>query len=449
MASFTRIPDIHRGELAQQSLWLRLGLIPLFALVTLWVSESQHPVILALLAYSGSSALLAAGYRVRVFGSSDVIYLGMVDTSLFLGAGVAMTGGAASPVLFLFFGLQAAYFILARPRAFVVTAAFSLIIMIASVALATYRWPAKASPGEEPLAYVVAAVGALAMLSGVGWFHSLVYVGRSQASQHFTAAANALRQLVSGGSEEKLLAAMLDALMTTLHITDEGTIYRHDPQHGVLRHQLSLGLRPWFQRFQEFQPDEGMVGQALAQKRPIACHHVKDLYQCLGSLGQSNLAVLNNPSARSTTPSYALALPLCWGEEVMGVLVLTRYDGSRPLDEKEIQLAEAFASYMVIAMRQSYLGWQVAQLDQETTLQRQLWLEKARQLDSLREIVSLSHSGGNQEKVVKSIIQWALKQIDELEPASVFAVLSDEPKGSMTLTVAAPDAEEGPQETSS
>ena len=31
MASFTRIPDINQGELAQQSLLLRLGLIPLFA----------------------------------------------------------------------------------------------------------------------------------------------------------------------------------------------------------------------------------------------------------------------------------------------------------------------------------------------------------------------------------------------------------------------------------
>jgi hypothetical protein len=139
MASFTRIPDIHRGELAQQSLWLRLGLIPLFALVTLWVSESQHPVILALLAYGGSSALLALAHRVRVLGSSNVIYLGMVDTSLFLRAGVIMTGGAASPVLFLFFGLQAAYFILARPRVFIATAAFSVIVMIASAVLANSR----------------------------------------------------------------------------------------------------------------------------------------------------------------------------------------------------------------------------------------------------------------------------------------------------------------------
>jgi hypothetical protein len=38
-----------------------------------------------------------------------------------------------------------------------------------------------------------------------------------------------------------------------------------------------------------------------------------------------------------------------------------------------------------------------------------LWLEQARQLDSLFGIVSLSRSGGNQEKVVKSIIQWTLE----------------------------------------
>jgi GAF domain-containing protein len=73
----------------------------------------------------------------------------------------------------------------------------------------------------------------------------MVYVGRSQASQHLTAALDTLRRLVSGDSEEKLLATMLDTLMITLRITDEGTIYRYDPQHGVLWHQLSLGLRPW------------------------------------------------------------------------------------------------------------------------------------------------------------------------------------------------------------
>jgi signal transduction histidine kinase len=76
-------------------------------------------------------------------------------------------------------------------------------------------------------------------------------------------------------------------------------------------------------------------------------------------------------------------------------------------------------------------------------LQRQLRLEQTRQLDALHEIVSLGHSGGNQEKVVKSIIQWVLEQIYGLEPATVFAVLSDEPKGSLTLMAAAPDVEEG------
>lgn len=252
-----------------------------------------------------------------------------------------------------------------------------------------------------------------------------------------------VRRLVSGDSEEKLLATMLDALMITLRITDEGTIYRHDPQHGVLRHQLSLGLRPWFQRFKEFPTDAGMAAEALRQKRPMVCQHIEGLHQCLGSPSQPDLEVLNNSSDKSTAPAYAIALPVCWGEGAMGVLILAPHDSSHPLDQSEIQLAKAFSGYMAIAMRQSYLGRQVAQLDQETVLQHQLWMEKSRQLDSLHEIVSLSHSEGNQEKVVKSIIQWTLEQIYGLEPATVFAGLSDEPKGSMTLTVAAPDAEEG------
>jgi hypothetical protein len=88
-------------------------------------------------------------------------------------------------------------------------------------------------------------------------------------------------------------------------------------------------------------------------------------------------------------------------------------------------------------------SFQKIRLAYQDALALPLWQEKARQLDSLYGVVSLSRSGGNQEKVVRSIIQWTLEQIYGLELATVFAVLSDEPKGSMTLTTAVPDAAEG------
>ena len=98
MVSLIKMPNIHRGDLAQQSLWLRLGLIPLFALVALWVSGPHYLVVGSILAYVASSGLLALGYRKKFLGSTDVIYVGMVDTILFLGAGVLLTGGGTGQV---------------------------------------------------------------------------------------------------------------------------------------------------------------------------------------------------------------------------------------------------------------------------------------------------------------------------------------------------------------
>ena len=79
--------------------------------------------------YALTSLIVAFGYKKRLLGSSDVVYFG-----LFLGAGVYLTGGAFSPVIYIFFGLSASYLLLSSPKAFVsATAASSVAIIVAVV----------------------------------------------------------------------------------------------------------------------------------------------------------------------------------------------------------------------------------------------------------------------------------------------------------------------------
>jgi hypothetical protein len=133
VGSLTEVPSISRGDLARQSLLLRPVLISLFAAVALWVSGVHYSIVLVVAAYTASSLLLTAGFRFRLLGSSAVVYAGMVDTSLFLSAGTFLTGGPASPVLYLFFVLQATYLVLATPRTLGVTAVTSVAVMIIPV----------------------------------------------------------------------------------------------------------------------------------------------------------------------------------------------------------------------------------------------------------------------------------------------------------------------------
>ena len=63
LVSFARIPNIQRGELARQSLWVRIVLIPLFGLISLQVADSYIPVAIALTLYCLSSGIIAAVYR--------------------------------------------------------------------------------------------------------------------------------------------------------------------------------------------------------------------------------------------------------------------------------------------------------------------------------------------------------------------------------------------------
>ncbi|MFQ6028430.1 MAG: ATP-binding protein, partial [Dehalococcoidia bacterium] len=66
-------------------------------------------------------------------------------------------------------------------------------------------------------------------------------------------------------------------------------------------------------------------------------------------------------------------------------------------------------------------------------------------LDSMLEIVSLTHSGGEEEKVVEGILHWIFNQSWQRGPGRTFILLYHEETGTMRLTVAEP--EQLPQQT--
>ena len=386
LVSFARTPDIHRGELAQQSLLLRLGLVPLFVLVTLGASSAAHsplgllgfsqPVGFLLVGYSLSSALLAAGYRFRAFGSSDVMYLGMVDTSVFLGVGTYLTGGPASPALFLFFAMPATYLVLATPRVFVTAAALSGVAMISAVILAELEvWPGAVSQpaaGPHSLAYLAAAGGALALLASAGWRHSVTFASRSQARRHLAAALTASKAPAPEGDLDRRLFELLDAVMTALDVTDEGLVYRYDPSDGLLRRQVHLGIRPWFRSFSSFRPGEGNVGYAFQFNARIVCQSAAQLEDMVRGVESTGPISGTTPLDLGHAPAQTLAMPLAWQGQVLGVLVLSRHSGLPFTDEGELRLAAAVAASMAGVMGQAHLQQRSARLEQEVAFQDRL-----------------------------------------------------------------------------
>jgi signal transduction histidine kinase len=371
MVSITNASNTHPGDLARQNLLLRPALILLLGVVALWVAESRLPLLLALGAYTASSLVLALGYRSRLLGSSDVVYFGMVDTNLFVGAGVLFTGGLLSPVLFLFFGMQATYFVLANPKTSIIAAIISMLVMTASAALSG-SLPAlpPVDPLQHPLAYLTAAIGALAMLSSVGWLHSALYATRSQAHRHLALVLHAWRRLVGADAEGKELADILGSLMATLNVTDEGAVYRYDAPAGVLRLEAGMGIRPWFQKFQSFSPGEGIVGRCYCLKQTLICRAPAESTLTYVNLSRPNLEILKRAKARAQAPRYCLAVPIVWEDEALGVLLLSRQQGS--LNENEAALVEGFAAHLATAMQEYRLDQELARLYQEVEVRTRL-----------------------------------------------------------------------------
>jgi signal transduction histidine kinase len=329
-----------------------------------------------LLGYLLSSTLLAAGYRLRALGSSDVIYLGMVDTTVFLGVGTYLTSGAASPALFLFFAMPATYLVLATPRVFVTAAVLSGVAMTSSAVLVELEvWPGglgQLAAGPHPLAYLAAAGGALALLASVGWRHSVTFAGRSQARQHLSAALTACKASAPEGDLDRRLFELLDAVMTALDVTDEGIVYRYEPSDGLLRRQVHLGIRPWFRSFSSFRPGEGNVGYAFQFNSRIVCQSSAQLEDMVQGLAPTRVPAGTLAPDTESAPAQTLAMPLAWQGEVLGVLVLSRHSGLPFSDERELSLVAAVAASMAGVMGQAHLRQRAARLEQEVTFQDRL-----------------------------------------------------------------------------
>lgn len=220
MVSLPNTPNItgeaiQRENLAQQSLWLRLGLVFLFTVVGLWVSPGYNAVLLIVSLFVVSSALLAVGYWTKLLCPADVHFAGMLDTSLFLGAGVIVTGGPQSPVLFLFIGTQAAFFILTQSKLSIIVSSFSILVLTAAVLLSGSNIiPDFAEPQQHPMAYLLAASGMLAILAAVGSAHGVEYTVRTleRKSRQLTLLSDLMSWSYSGADEEQSVNKILEGL---------------------------------------------------------------------------------------------------------------------------------------------------------------------------------------------------------------------------------------------
>jgi signal transduction histidine kinase len=137
----------------------------------------------------------------------------MVDTGLFLGAGVIVTGGPQSPVLFLFIGMQAAFVVLARSSLFIFIASFSILAVTAAALLAAnYIAPSLAEPQHHPLAYLLAAAGMLAILAAVGSARGVENLTRSleRKNQQLTTLGDLIGWSYSGADEDRTVRNILE-----------------------------------------------------------------------------------------------------------------------------------------------------------------------------------------------------------------------------------------------
>jgi signal transduction histidine kinase len=66
------------------------------------------------------------------------------------------------------------------------------------------------------------------------------------------------------------------------------------------------------------------------------------------------------------------------------------------------------------------------------------WQKKTRQMDSLQNIMGLTHASGDEEQVIKNLILGAVEQLSESTSKVVAAVIVDENRGVLTVTEWAP-----------
>ena len=70
-------------------------------------------------------------------------------------------------------------------------------------------------------------------------------------------------------------------------------------------------------------------------------------------------------------------------------------------------------------------------------------MKSQQQLNSLREIISLSPSSGEQVQIMESIIRWFAEHMEWWESVIIFSIAIYEKPGSLTLNQWAPSATKG------
>ena len=175
---------------------------------------------------------------------------------------------------------------------------------------------------------------------------------------------------MSGG--ESGLSALLEVLIDTLSVCDEGSIYVVDSERRTLRQEISLGPYSWFGQFPEFRLGEGNVGRAFQIGEPVASESRQQLERYLEGLGtvrEESLA--QQPASFSPPlPSRTIATPLLWGEEAVGVLLLAWQDETRGLDSAETSLVDAFCRYIAVVVGQLGLNQRLERQAHELDLHR-------------------------------------------------------------------------------
>lgn len=61
-------------------------------------------------------------------------------------------------------------------------------------------------------------------------------------------------------------------------------------------------------------------------------------------------------------------------------------------------------------------------------------VKKQLKLDSLHELVSLSYSGGDRDKVIRIMMRWTSERLDGQEPITIFTIVDNQERGSAGIT---------------
>ena len=192
-----------------------------------------------------------------------------------------------------------------------------------------------------------AVVTKLADHAAIAIDHARVYREASDQAQRMRVVAELGRVLVSTLEESRVMELVVTQAHETLGMLDIG-IWLEDAESGLLRLAAGHGQfsGPLIRRAEPMDPDEGVVGRALAERRPVWTSDV---------LQDSRIRL--RPASRRWIEEIGgraiLAVPLI-REHVLGALVGYRPKGARFVDH-EVEYLSVFASQVAAALENARL----------------------------------------------------------------------------------------------